>query len=153
MNTDVKIGQTRRSNQYSAETPKNTLIITRRDVGDVHVLDVHGIIDARASGSFCDTLVGAVQSGQRALIADLSGVSMMTRSGARGLVVAAKLLQAARGDTRIAGATGTVRDLLKSMGYRHLLKCDATLSEAIERIVLNRPAVHFLPQVCRFSAG
>ena len=77
-----------------------------------------------------DTLVDAVRRGG-VLVVDLSGVETMTRSGVRGLVVAAKLSEQACGKMRICGADPSVRALLNSLGFAHLLKVDGTVGEAI----------------------
>lgn len=112
----------------------DALSITSYDLDGIHVLKLAGAVDLTAAGPFCDALVGAVRDGHTRLIADVSEVSYLSRSGGRGLVVAAKLLIAALGAMRISGASGTVLEMLRSLDYRHLLKCDANLSDSIAKI-------------------
>ena len=64
------------------------------------------------------------------MVVDLEGVSSMTRAGARGILVAAKMLQCRGGEMRICGANEGVRRGLLNTGFRHLLAVDGRVVAA-----------------------
>ena len=70
----------------------------------IEVVSIAGVIDSRATGPLCDTLVESVRAGDGMLIVDLSAVHLATRAGVRCFVVAAKLCESAGGAMRICGA-------------------------------------------------
>lgn len=105
-----------------------------RTLDKVVIVNVAGAVDSHAAGRLYDVLVERTCAGRTLLIVDLSGVHLMTRAGVRGLVVAAKLMQRARGDMRICGAQPSTEALLQSLGFHHLLKCDTTLQLSLARL-------------------
>ncbi len=105
--------------------------ISVNSVRGVEVVSVSGVVDRRAAGTLSDTLVATVRNGSRALVVDLSEVTLLTHAGAPGLVVAAKLMETARGRMRVAGARPLVAMVLKDLGFNHLLRHDPTVAAAI----------------------
>lgn len=96
-------------------------------INGVAIVRVSGAVSRHAAGRLYDTLVNAIGDGRANLIVDLSHVSIVTRAGVRGLIVAAKLMQHASGDMRICGAQQSIEGFLRGLGFNHLLKCDPTL--------------------------
>lgn len=106
--------------------------LTINTLDDFLIVHVSGAVDINATGPLSDALVAGVCDGWKKLIVDLSEVSHVTHAGARGLIVAAKLLQTGRrGELRICGANEPTDALLRSFGFHHLLKCDPTLEMSI----------------------
>ena len=90
---------------------------------DTLVVEIIGSVNRFDAGRLYDVLVACARKGDAKLVVDLEQLSSMTRAGARGLIVAGKLLQTGGGKMRICNANITVEHLIKSLGYRHLLKC------------------------------
>jgi len=98
---------------------------------EIALVRISGTVDSHAAGHLYDGLVKRVREGDRTLIIDLAGVPVMTRAGVRGIIVAARLLQNARGAMRICGANTGVAAFLKGLGFDHLLVCDPTLQASL----------------------
>jgi len=69
-----------------------------RTLDGAAIVSVAGIVDSRSAGQLYDALVACIDNGTAKLVVDLSGVHIMTHAGARGLVVAAKLMQTVGGE-------------------------------------------------------
>lgn len=108
--------------------------LSTRILDRVAIVSVAGAVNSRTAGQLYDGLVERTHEGSSNLIVDLSDVHVMTRAGARGLVVAAKLMQSARGDMRICGAQPSIEGFLHKLGFHHLLKCDPTLEASLARL-------------------
>ena len=76
-------------------------------------------------------------TGQKNLILDLSEVPYISSSGIRVLVVALKATRAAHGDTRLAGAFRTVREVLKMTGLDTLFRIYPTVAAALEKFAMD----------------
>jgi len=101
----------------------------------IEVVSIAGVIDSRATGPLCDTLVESVRAGDGMLIVDLSAVHLATRAGVRCFVVAAKLCESAGGAMRICGAHKPIGIVLRNLGFNHLIKQDRTMAESIGALV------------------
>jgi anti-anti-sigma factor len=95
------------------------------------VVNVSGVVDSHAAGRLMDALVEGARSGGSKMIVDLSGVRILTRAGVRGLVVAAKLSLASGAKMRICGASAQVEQVLLSLGYSRLFRCDRSVHASI----------------------
>ncbi len=137
------------SRQGITSQSTGALSFSAQTEGAVRVIRVEGAIDRDSAGTFCDTLVTAVRQGNSAVVLDLSDVISINRSGTRGLMVAAKLMQAARRDMRMVAGPGQVRALITHVGHRHLLKLDNTVPEAIARLAVPEARPLRLPGICR----
>jgi anti-anti-sigma factor len=98
---------------------------------DILVVRVSGAVDRLAAGRLYDVLIKTITDRRAKLIVDLSDVYLMTRAGARGLIVAAKLLQSGGGEMRIAGAKRSIEAFLQDLGFTHLLICEPNLGAAM----------------------
>jgi anti-anti-sigma factor len=123
-----------------------------RTLDKVVIVNVAGAVDSHAAGRLYDVLVERTGAGRTMLIVDLSGVHVMTRAGVRGLVVAAKLMQHARGEMRICGAQPSIEALLQNLGFHHLLKCDPTFQASLARLCDGESRIHPPAPVVPFGA-
>lgn len=105
-----------------------------RTLDGVVIVSVAGTVDSHAAGDLYDALVRCIGEGSTKLIVDLSGVHIMTRAGARGVIVAAKLMSTGNTEMRICSAPRAVEDFLQSLGFTHLLKCDPTLRSSLAHL-------------------
>lgn len=138
----------------------------------VLVVGPHGTLDSRSTGPLCDALVAAIREGWRHVAVDLSALDMQTRAGIRGLIVGAKLMQAAGGELRLCGATPDKESFLTQASFEHLLAFERSIQAAVRALsaaaathpsqmkvsmaeTLTRPALGAAPDdlVPRLSAG
>lgn len=126
--------QTHCSPAAAARKPAATIAHSVDTVDGIPVVSVSGTVKSRATGPLTDVLTECIGAGGTNLIVDLSQVNGMTHAGARGLIVAAKLMEAARGRMRICGAVQPVETVLTSLGFNHLLKCDPTLRDSVAHL-------------------
>ncbi|WP_417408932.1 STAS domain-containing protein [Hoeflea sp.] len=116
----------------SQQTGTIPMQISSSTHGDIRILAVSGRIDLYSAGSFYDALVEAVGDAHADLVIDLSGVVRLTSAGMGGLVVAAKLQQAAGHAIRLCGMSSTIKKFLSGRGHDHLLRFEPTLENAIQ---------------------
>lgn len=107
-------------------------------LGDIEIVRVSGVVNAHASGRLCDALVASLADSRDKVIVDISGVDTITHAGARGLIVAAQMLNSRGGNMRICGARGAVEQLLASLGFNHLVKLDPTMDASIAALLPDR---------------
>lgn len=105
--------------------------LSRHAIDEFALVEVSGIVDSNAAGPLCGMLVECVGDGCKKLIVDLSGVTHVTHAGARGLIVAAKLLRSGGGEMRVCTARPAAEEMLRGLGFHHLLKCDPTVEHSI----------------------
>ncbi len=98
---------------------------------DVVIVNVSGDVNSNIAGLLYDRLVGCIDDGWRKLILDLADAPRMTRAGAPGVLVAAKLLRSAGGRMRICNAAPQVEEFLLGLGFNHLVACDPTLEASV----------------------
>lgn len=119
------------------------IIISRLD--GATLVELSGVVGSTTSGHLYDTLTRLIGAGDSRLILDLSRVERLTRAGARGLIVAAKLMQTRRGEMRICGAEADVEAALQDLGFRHLLRSDPDLGTALAALSQPAPAAETGP--------
>ncbi len=98
--------------------------------GEIVVVGVTGDLVSTTSGDLLDALVGVVTAGHKKIIVDLSDLGIMTRAGLRGLVVAAKLLQVAKGQMRIVVTEMDKGRHLLGFSFHHLIHLDRSVDAA-----------------------
>ncbi|MFZ3584446.1 hypothetical protein ACOI1H_20115 [Loktanella sp. DJP18] len=89
-------------------------------IGDVDLVRIEGEVDACDTGALCDLLVARARSGRSKLIVEFAEGVALARPGVRGLVVAAKLMQATRRKFAVV-ASPDLGDWLHRVGFVHLL--------------------------------
>lgn len=99
-------------------------------IGDVLLLRIEGHVSASATGPFCDLLVASARSGRNMLIVELAEGFQLGRSGVRGLVVAAKLMQVVGRKFAIV-ASPELCDWLHRVSFVHLLPVHHSKADAL----------------------
>lgn len=102
--------------------------------GNICIVTLSGLIDARTTGPLCDTLVAETRKGARHFVVDFARQTSITRAGIRGFVVAAKLLRGVRGEIRICGLTRDVDHFVRGVGFSHLLVLDDDRASALANL-------------------
>ena len=105
--------------------------ISTRDNGGVTVVDMEGSLDTSTSGETGDELVRLVKDGNNKILLNLEKLDYVSSAGLRAILVAAKLLQHARGEMRICNPNATVREVLEISGFHSLLSLHDTEADAL----------------------
>jgi anti-anti-sigma regulatory factor len=129
------------SSRNPQEDPSSTGVLIK-DFDRITIACITGVIDSRSAGQVYDALVQCVIEGRTELtelVVDMSGVIRITRAGARGLIVAARLMEEGHGAMRICRARRSVVAALCSFGFNHLLKFDPTLEQSIAALAEDQP--------------
>ncbi len=100
-------------------------------LGAVQIVTLAGPVDRKSAGTLYDVLLKCVGWRGARLAVDLSRVTRLTRAGARGIIVAAKLAEATGGEMRICGAKPMVFVFLRGLGFEPFMKIDRTLAEGL----------------------
>ena len=106
-------------------------ISTRESYG-VTVVDMEGSLDTSTSGDTGDELVRLVKEGNnKKLLLNLEKLDYVSSAGLRAILVAAKLLQHARGELRLCNPNKVVREVLEVSGFNSLLRLHDTEADAL----------------------
>lgn len=105
--------------------------ISTRDSDGVTVVDMEGNLDTSTSGETGDELVRLVKDGNNKILLNLEKLEYLSSAGLRAILVAAKLLQHARGEMRICNPNDTVREVLEISGFHSLLRLHDTEADAL----------------------
>ncbi len=116
------------------------MLVSARTHYDMQILDISGDVDRHSAGRLYDALVAEIMRGRK-IIVDVSRVRLVTHAGARGFIVAAKLLRLKGGQMRICGASALVRDQLQGFGFDHLVKQAPSISSAMLELSEEQPVL------------
>ena len=92
---------------------------------DLFVLDGDGSLRAPRRGDLLPRVRALLRRGERRILLDLTGVSVLDAAGLGELVRAYNLARAANGMLRVLAPAGRVRTLLSRVGLLELLTTDA----------------------------
>ncbi|UCD67850.1 MAG: STAS domain-containing protein [Betaproteobacteria bacterium] len=109
--------------------------ISTRDSYGITVVDMEGSLDTSTSGETGDELVRLVKAGNDKILLNLEKLDYVSSAGLRAILVAAKLLQNARGEMRICSPNDTVREVLEISGFHSLLRLHDTEADALATIL------------------
>jgi anti-anti-sigma factor len=98
---------------------------------DALVVAVAGSIDALNAEDLEQAIEAKIAVGSVRIIADLSGVTFVSSTGLRALLVAVKRSRTEGGDFRIAAASGSVQQVLELSGFTSILKTFETVEQAV----------------------
>ena len=126
----------RRTGHLKVELDMNISIST---LDGIRLVRISGIVDKRGAGRLYDTLMAGINEGRAAIIVDISEVPRITRAGAHGLIVAARLLQASTRMIRISGARDEVETFLQGLGIDNLLKRDPSVTASLAVLASHLP--------------
>ncbi|MEL6206839.1 MAG: STAS domain-containing protein [Pseudomonadota bacterium] len=110
---------------------KPQLQISFSFAGHIAIVRFAGDLVSQTAGSAFDALVSATNSESKTLIVDLLDIRQMTRAGLRGLVVAAKLIEATYGRMRLVIADADMERQLLDLPIDHLLHLDRSVDVAL----------------------
>jgi anti-sigma B factor antagonist len=106
--------------------------ITTRQAYDVLVVDMVGRLDSKTAGYGNDEMVKIVQGDCKKILVNLENLEFVTSAGLRVLLVAAKLLQTAKGQFKLCCANEAVEQVLETCGFKSLLQLYPTEAAAIK---------------------
>ena len=109
-------------------------ISTRESYG-VTVVDLEGRLDTSSSGDTGDELVRLVKEGRTKLLLNLDKVDYVSSAGLRAILIAAKLMQTARGEMRICSPNKAVREVMEVSGFDNLLRLHETEANALSEFL------------------
>ncbi len=105
--------------------------IHTRQVNDVLVVDMAGSLDTQTSGYASDEMVRIAQGGNSKVLLNLDKLEYLSSAGLRVILLAAKLLQASRGELKICHANGVVKEIMEVSGFDSLLRMYDSENDAL----------------------
>jgi anti-sigma B factor antagonist len=105
--------------------------ISTRDSYGVTVVDMEGSLDTSTSGETGDELVSLVKDGNDRILLNIEKLDYVSSAGLRAILVAAKLIQNARGEMRLCAPNDTVREVMEASGFNSLLRLHDTETDAL----------------------
>ncbi len=104
--------------------------ITEEKRGEVEIVGLRGRLDATACPGVEKRLLELVAQGKVRIAFDLSGLSYISSSGLRVLMVVAKQVQMGGGRLALATLNDNVHDIFRIAGFTQLFSVYQTLDEA-----------------------
>ncbi|HNR88640.1 MAG TPA: STAS domain-containing protein [Spirochaetota bacterium] len=95
------------------------------------ILRVAGRMDATTAPQFERECAALIESGERHLVAELSGLEYISSAGLRIFLATAKKLKPLEGEIRICGMSGLVREVFSLSGFISLFAIYPSLDEAL----------------------
>ena len=108
--------------------------VTKRNEGDVLVIELNGKLDTSTSGVTQDELVQLVKDGQTKIVLNLKNLDYVSSAGLRVILIMSKLLQSHQGELRLCMANEFVGGVLEKSGFNSLLQILDTEENAIASI-------------------
>jgi anti-sigma B factor antagonist len=96
------------------------------------VVSITGSVDALTADEMVSCCIEQIRSGQRWMIANLSGVDFMSSAGLRAIMNVTKEIRKQGGDFRLAAPQPGVGRVLSMSGFTGILKTYPTLYEAVD---------------------
>jgi len=104
--------------------------INTRTVDDVLVVDMVGRLDTETSGYASDELVRITKGSNGKVVLNLDKLDYVSSAGLRVILLSAKLLEASDGEMKICHPNGTVKEVMKTSGFKSLLRMYDTEKDA-----------------------
>lgn len=99
--------------------------------GDVTVLAIDGNLDAEGTQAMEEVVVGLLESGEKALLFDFSGLDYINSSGLRVLVLAYQRLKKASGKVAICGVKDYIQEVFEVSGYDKIFPLFGSREDAL----------------------
>ncbi len=120
---------------FNPDTGENELRMSKH-VGtrlpeDVRVVPVQGRIDATAAPALATIVRETADAGGRRIILDLSGVTFLSSSGLRILLMLARELKASNGELRLCALQPAVAEVFALTGFTQIFTIHRTREEAL----------------------
>lgn len=120
---------------FNPDTGENELRMVKyvgsRLPDDVRIVPVQGRIDATAAPALATIVRETAESGGSRIVLDLSGVSFLSSSGLRILLMLARELKAASGELRLCAMQPTVAEVFTMTGFNQIFTIHRTRDEAL----------------------
>lgn len=105
--------------------------VTATKRGEILVFSVSGRVDANTSDALHESVLKAIDDGERSIVLDLNGVNYVSSAGLRVFLLTAKRLAALGGALVFSSLTKDVRKLFGIMGLTLRVDIFPTLEEAV----------------------
>jgi anti-anti-sigma factor len=99
----------------------------------VLILRIKGRLDAVSSPVTEKQIMDIINSGNRKLLLDFSGVEYLSSAGMRLLLATTKKLKTMSGKLVVSQVTDNAMDVLKMSGFDHVIDIASTEDEALKR--------------------
>lgn len=99
--------------------------------GEFCVIELIGPLRTSAHADLQKILIGAIEKGENKIVVNCSGLTYISSSGLRVLLVALKKVVATGGFLRLAGLPDNIREILVISGFTSIFSIFSTLDEAI----------------------
>jgi anti-anti-sigma factor len=109
---------------------ENRVEISIRNVGEVTVVDISGMLDTNTSGVASDEM-GKVAGTSDKLLLNLENLEFLSSAGLRVFLRTAKLQKGSGGAIKVCGATGVVQEVMEISGFGSLLDLHDSESDAL----------------------
>ena len=104
--------------------------ITESKTANIVTLSLSGRLDTTTAKAFEDRILAHIDSGERRIVIDLTGLEYISSAGLRAIIVAAKLLQTAGAEMMLCESRDQVRQVL-ALSFRSLLRNYESEAEAL----------------------
>ena len=102
--------------------------------GAVMVVAPHGSLDINTRQVFQDELVGLLDTGETALLVDLSHVDFMTSTGLSAMLFAAKRVEDISGKFAVCSLNKDIRSVFEISGFDSILEIYSNVDEALTKL-------------------
>ena len=99
--------------------------------GEFWVIELIGQLDTPKHMELQRKLLGIIENGERKVVVDCSGLTYISSSGLRILLVALKKITAAGGELSLAGLRANIREILVIAGFTSIFSIFSTVDEAV----------------------
>ena len=101
-------------------------------IGDVTTIILQGRIDATVAPDIEQRLLSLVSGGSHKLVTALTEVTFISSAGLRSLVAVLKQARSERGDLRLAGMEGRVKEVFEITGLSTIFKIYDCAEDAVQ---------------------
>jgi anti-anti-sigma factor len=100
--------------------------------GEFLVIELIGQLDTSKHVELQKKLLGIIEKGTIKIVVNCSGLTYISSSGLRILLIALKKINAAGGELRLCGLRNNIREILVISGFSFIFSIYDTLDEAVE---------------------
>ena len=108
--------------------------IDRNQRGTVVVVAPHGSLDIDTRKIFHDMLIGLLDTGETAILVDLSHVDFMTSTGLSAMLVVAKRVEDIAGKFAICSLNKDLQSVFEISGFDSILDVYPSVDEALAKL-------------------
>lgn len=125
---------------HNPETGENELRMSKT-VGtklpnDVRIVPVQGRIDATAAPALATIVRNASENGGRRILLDMSGVTFLSSSGLRVMLMLARELKTVDGELRLCAMQAPVAEVFTLTGFNQIFTTHRTKDEALAALAI-----------------